>query len=120
MALIEGRYSEQAIRPYVSCGTIASEAQADGGTAVWKIVNKSDERKKSTKGERKPSDSASEAWNNLPWRKLEKHCYRIQKRIYRASQRGKTRAVHTLEKLLMRIRSSTISSSTSSDSRQPG
>ena len=102
MALIEGRYSEQAIRPYVSCGTIASEAQADGGTAVWKIVNKSDERKKSTKGERKPSDSASEAWNKLPWRKLEKHCYRIQKRSYRASQRGKTRAVHTLEKLLMK------------------
>ena len=52
--------------------------------------------------ERKPSDPASEAWNKLPWRKLEKHCYRIQKRIYRASQRGKTRAVHTLEKLLMK------------------
>jgi len=52
--------------------------------------------------ERNPSDPASEAWNKLPWRKLEKQCYRIQKRIYRASQRGNTRAVHTLEKLLMK------------------
>ena len=32
----------------------------------------------------------SGAWRELPWRKLEKHVYRIQKRIYRASQRGKT------------------------------
>src|SRR5260370_13315537 len=47
-----------------------------------------------------PPDLASEAWNKLPWRKLEKHCYRIQKRIYRASQRGNTRAVHKLQKLL--------------------
>jgi RNA-directed DNA polymerase len=47
-------------------------------------------------------DPASEAWNQLPWRKLEKHCFRIQKRIYQASQRGNTRAVHTLQKLLMK------------------
>lgn len=48
------------------------------------------------------SDPASEAWNTLPWRKLEKHCFRIQKRIYQASQRGKTRAVHKLQKLLLK------------------
>src|SRR5216683_4453931 len=42
----------------------------------------------------------SEAWNRLPWRKLEKHTFRIQKRIYRASQRGNVRAVHKLQKLL--------------------
>src|SRR5260370_16514905 len=47
-------------------------------------------------------EPASEAWNQLPWRKPEKHCFRIQKRIYRASQRGKTRAVHKLQKLLMK------------------
>src|SRR5437763_4911266 len=46
--------------------------------------------------------ASSEAWNKLPWRKLEKHCFRIQKRIYRASQRGNTRAVHKLQKLLMK------------------
>src|SRR5881394_337546 len=52
--------------------------------------------------EKNPLDPASEAWNRLPWRKLEKHCFRIQKRIYRASQRGTTRAVHKLQKLLMK------------------
>src|SRR5437763_15489824 len=46
--------------------------------------------------------ASSEAWNKLPWRKLEKHCFRIQKRIFRASQRGNTRAVHKLQKLLMK------------------
>jgi RNA-directed DNA polymerase len=48
---------------------------------------------------------ASEAWNTLPWRKLEQHCFRIQKRIFRASQRGNERAVHKLQKLLMKSES---------------
>jgi RNA-directed DNA polymerase len=52
-----------------------------------------------------PLDLESEAWNNLPWRKLEQHCFRIQKRIFRASQRGNTRAVHKLQKLLMKSQS---------------
>src|SRR5215475_12430228 len=47
-------------------------------------------------------DPESEAWNKLPWRKFEQHCYRIQKRIYRASQRDNTRAVQKLQKLLMK------------------
>src|SRR2546429_2603203 len=47
-------------------------------------------------------DPSSEAWNKIPWRKLEKHCFRIQKRIYRASQRGNKRAVQKLQKLLMK------------------
>ena len=47
-------------------------------------------------------DPESEAWNNIPWRKLEQHCFRIQKRIFRASQRGNSRAVHKLQKLLMK------------------
>jgi len=44
----------------------------------------------------------SEAWRKLPWRTFEQHVYRIQKRIYRASQRGKTRTVQKLQKLLMK------------------
>jgi RNA-directed DNA polymerase len=47
-------------------------------------------------------DPASETWNHLPWRKLEKHCFRIQKRIYQASQGGNIRAVHKLQKLLLK------------------
>lgn len=47
-------------------------------------------------------DFESEAWRKLPWRKLEQHVYRIQKRIYRANQRGDTRTVQKLQKLLMK------------------
>jgi RNA-directed DNA polymerase len=50
----------------------------------------------------KQLDPASESWNKLPWRKLEQHTFRIQKRIFRASQRGNQRAVHKLQKLLMK------------------
>jgi len=50
----------------------------------------------------KQIDPTSEAWNKLPWRKLEQHVYRIQKRIYQASQRGNVRAVQKLQKLLMK------------------
>jgi RNA-directed DNA polymerase len=50
--------------------------------------------------DKQPLDPESEAWNKLPWRKLEQHVYHIQKRIYRASQRGNTRAVQKLQKLL--------------------
>src|SRR5207249_11285079 len=52
-----------------------------------------------------PLDPESEAWNKIPWRKLEQHCFRIQNRIFRASQRGNTRAVHKLQKLLMKSQS---------------
>src|ERR1700738_4821618 len=47
-------------------------------------------------------DKESVAWNKLPWRKLEQHVYGIQKRIYRASQRGETRKVEKLQKLLLK------------------
>lgn len=50
-------------------------------------------------------DEESVAWNKLPWRKLEQHVYRIQKRIYRASQRGETRKVEKLQKLLLKSKS---------------
>ena len=47
-------------------------------------------------------DPESEAWKAVPWRKLEQHVFRIQKRIYRASQQGQTRTVQKLQKLLMK------------------
>src|SRR6266705_6727997 len=49
-----------------------------------------------------PVDPESEAWNKIPWRELERHCFRIQKRIYQASQRGESRKVQKLQKLLMK------------------
>jgi RNA-directed DNA polymerase len=40
-------------------------------------------------------------WRDIPWPRLEKDVHRLQRRIYRASQRGETRKVHRLQRLLM-------------------
>jgi RNA-directed DNA polymerase len=47
---------------------------------------------------------AIEDWTQAPWRKLEQHVYRIQKRIYKAQSRGKVKVVHSLQRLLLRSR----------------
>jgi RNA-directed DNA polymerase len=47
-------------------------------------------------------DQPIEDWAQLPWRKLEAHVYRLQKRIFRAASRGNVRAVHSLQRLLMK------------------
>jgi RNA-directed DNA polymerase len=52
-----------------------------------------------------PDDSSSEEWAGLPWRKLERYLYRLQKRIFKASQRDDLKTVHKLQKLLMKSRS---------------
>jgi len=52
-----------------------------------------------------PDASSSEEWAGLPWRKLEQHQYRLQKRIFKASERGDLKTVHKLQKLLMKSRS---------------
>jgi RNA-directed DNA polymerase len=59
-------------------------------------------KRKAPKEPSEEMEPLSEAWNKLAWRKLEKHCFRIQKRIDRASQRGNKRAVQKLQKLLMK------------------
>src|SRR5258707_8820413 len=59
-------------------------------------------KRKARQDNQKPVDPTSEAWRKLPWRKFEQHVYRIQKRIYRANQRDNSRAVHKLQKLLMK------------------
>src|ERR671932_1942178 len=41
-------------------------------------------------------------WNQVNWRKLERKVYKLQTRIYRASQRGDVKAVRRLQKTLMK------------------
>lgn len=41
-------------------------------------------------------------WKHINWSKLERYVYKLQKRIYRASQRGDTVTVRKLQKLLMK------------------
>lgn len=40
-------------------------------------------------------------WRDIGWKALEKRVYKIQKRIYKASQRGDVRTVHRLQKTLI-------------------
>lgn len=44
-------------------------------------------------------------WKALPWRKLERAVFKLQKRIYRAAGRGDRKAVHRLQRRLVRSRS---------------
>ena len=41
-------------------------------------------------------------WRHINWRKLERRVYKLQKRIYQASQRGDVKAVRRLQKTLMK------------------
>ena len=41
-------------------------------------------------------------WNKLPWKQIERKVFKLQKRIFRASQRGDVKAVRRLQKTLMR------------------
>lgn len=45
---------------------------------------------------------AIEDWTTAPWRKLERQVYRLQRRIYQAQHRGNQRAVHSLQRLLLK------------------
>src|SRR5690348_9405173 len=48
------------------------------------------------------TEAMNGAWRELPWRKLEKYVYRMQKRIYRARKPGNQRQVEKLQKLLLK------------------
>ena len=41
-------------------------------------------------------------WNNIPWRKLERNVFKLQKRIYRASKRNDIKGTHNLQRLLLK------------------
>ena len=41
-------------------------------------------------------------WQDLPWKKIHRHVFRLQKRIYRATQRGEVRLARKLQKLLVK------------------
>jgi RNA-directed DNA polymerase len=42
------------------------------------------------------------AWQDIPWKKVQRHVFRLQKRIYRATQRGGVRIARKLQNLLMK------------------
>jgi RNA-directed DNA polymerase len=46
----------------------------------------------------------TEAWQAKPWKHFQRIVFRLQKRIYRATQRGDMRTVHKLQRLLLSSR----------------
>lgn len=40
-------------------------------------------------------------WSDINWRKLERNVFKLQKRIYQASNRGDVKLVRKLQKLLI-------------------
>lgn len=46
----------------------------------------------------KTSFKTTVEWNAIPWRKLERKVFKLQKRIYKASQRGDVKAIRQLQK----------------------
>lgn len=44
-------------------------------------------------------------WDTVPWAEVERNVFKLQKRIYRASQRGDVKTVRKLQRLLSRSRS---------------
>jgi RNA-directed DNA polymerase len=41
-------------------------------------------------------------WNQINWKQVNRHVFRLQKRIYQASQRGEAKVVQKLQKLLLK------------------
>jgi RNA-directed DNA polymerase len=93
-------------------GRMSQEANDIGKAGGYADVgpvckSKGTSRMKDTKAppeQKETSEQVSESWDELPWRKLEQHVYRIQKRIYKASQHNNHKKVHKLQKLLSKSR----------------
>lgn len=49
-----------------------------------------------------PVKQSSEVWQTLPWKKLQRNVFRLQKRIYQAKRRNDVRTVRNLQRLLLR------------------
>jgi len=47
-------------------------------------------------------DESTVEWKHINWRKLEKCAFKLQKRIYKASQRGDVKALRRLQKTVMK------------------
>jgi RNA-directed DNA polymerase len=50
----------------------------------------------------KTSLKTTAEWKNIPWKKIERVVFKLQKRIYKASSRGDVKAVRRLQKTLMK------------------
>src|SRR6516225_9373561 len=45
-----------------------------------------------------------EDWTGTPWHTLERHVFRLQRRIYQAQARGNVKVVHSLQRVVLKAR----------------
>src|SRR3989442_3750072 len=85
---------------------ILQEAKASGKAWGYADVKTTCSKDKAVSSSQvvNPSDLESNEWAQTPWRKLEKYVFQLQKRIYRARQRGDWKTVRGLQRLLRRSR----------------
>ena len=50
-------------------------------------------------------ETPKDEWKDLPWKKVEREVFKLQKRIYQASQQGDRKKVHRLQRLLIKSQS---------------
>src|SRR5439155_3361759 len=71
---------------------------------AWKVSQARQMKEKKALETQRPRQvprSGSQTWSSIQWRMLEQHVLHIQKGIYRASQSGDRRAVHSLQQQLI-------------------
>jgi RNA-directed DNA polymerase len=42
-------------------------------------------------------------WQDLPWKRIERQVFKLQKRIYQAALRGDRQTIHKLQRLLLSL-----------------
>ena len=52
-----------------------------------------------------PGNKPMDKWKNIPWHKIERNVFKLQQRIYQAAVKDDRKAVHRLQKLLMKSQS---------------
>lgn len=54
------------------------------------------------------SETAMYEWDTLPWPRLERSVFKLQKRIYQAARQGDVENIHRLQRLLMKSRAAVL------------
>lgn len=73
---------------------------ADAGTMAWPVEAQARSREAVNTAPRSTWQPMY-GWNTLPWKRFERQVFKLQKRIYQASLRGDSRAVHRLQRLMV-------------------
>jgi RNA-directed DNA polymerase len=83
-------------------GEIESEANAWGNAQDMQTDSRLSDWIVQVRGNVKTMGNHMVNWKDIGWKKFHRHVYRLQKRIFKASQRGDVGTMRRLQKLLMK------------------